>query len=304
MSTQQEKKEQDWTQRFGDMVANLYDDHLTVLTHNELGSSIIEIATLANTPENEARILLPLGLQEIFDEAPFIRINLHINKEPILLYEIKEGDLVQNFETLINGINEMCRHWHIPTEVDEAYNELAKALPVLTVEFVRDDGVTFNLYKQLWLKSALTTLCSFIEGKFKTATVTKPEPKTLPQTVFNLCDYEKLSLDFHLTEDGDKVFNFEFVREQRGVDEIYFNTEGVNRTSFNRDGYNFPLRDNHKGEGREDVTLAGAGNIEFLGYKNERAFLLTWRRIKGHFEAEFDLYDAKGNVVQTLNILE
>ncbi len=135
----------------------------------------------------------------------------------------------------------------------------------------------------------------------ETADAAKEAP-LLP--AINLCDYERLSLDFRLKEDGDKVFNFEFVRGFKDSDEIYFNTEGVNRTSFNRDGYSFPLRDHHKGEIRERITLPGKGELEFLGFKNERAFLLIWRTIEGQFEAEFNLYDAKGDVVQTFSILE
>jgi hypothetical protein len=129
-------------------------------------------------------------------------------------------------------------------------------------------------------------------------------PVSDTKTVFNLCDYKKLSLSFRRRDDDDEAFSFDLIRNHRDTDEIYFNTEGPNSTAFNRGGYSFPLRGNHKGERREDITLSGNGEIEFLGYKDERAFLLTWRRVQGHFEAEFDLYDAKGNVVQVLEILE
>jgi hypothetical protein len=126
-----------------------------------------------------------------------------------------------------------------------------------------------------------------------------------PRTAFNLCEYEKLSLGFFLKEDGEKAFEFELIRDHsERQTEIYFNTQGANCSYFNRDGYNFPLRGNARAHHEDDITLSGEGRIDFLGDKDERVFSLIWRWLEDQFEADFNVYDAKGNVVQVFGILE
>jgi hypothetical protein len=80
--------ESDWAQQFGNMIAGLYGDKLTPLTHNELCDSIMQIANEGNTVQAEAQRLLPLGLRRIFTEQPTVRVVLDINHKTHLLCEI------------------------------------------------------------------------------------------------------------------------------------------------------------------------------------------------------------------------
>jgi hypothetical protein len=140
-------------------------------------------------------------------------------------------------------------------------------------------------------------------------TVSPSEPQTEPQKdepkIYRLCEYERLDLDFYIKEDGGRAFNFELVRKHRETDEIYFNTDGTNETCFNRGGYSFPLRADNKGEVGEIITLSGLrGEILFLGYKDEKAFGFRYENSGDEFEGYFDVYDAKGDCVQSLIIYE
>ncbi len=162
MTTQQQKKEQDWTTRFGEMVANLYGDKLTEPTHNELCDSIMSIANQGYTPANEARYILPFGLAQIFNEPPVIKVTLHTNNTPVSLYEIIQGDPVKNFESLINGINEICRPLDIPKEIRDG-----DRLPVLTVELTQpNNGKSVDIYQQYFPAEISHNLADFIKAAF------------------------------------------------------------------------------------------------------------------------------------------
>lgn len=147
-----------WAQQFGNMIASLYGDNLTKLTHNELCDAIMQIANEGNTFQAEAQRLLPLGLNHIFDAPPIIRISLHPGDESLSLCEITEGDLVKNAESLIKGINEICRPFDIP--------DFAPKDPSLVYELIGQNGVEADLYSQFLPVEAFKPFADFIKQTF------------------------------------------------------------------------------------------------------------------------------------------
>lgn len=296
---------QDWMDRLGATIADLQSSNdISEATTDALSDCVLEITNTLKHPDYDdlwARRLLPGHLRTVFhsdeEEQPALLIICHIettkeqmiegeSKKQFLLTSIDNGDVCRDFKKLIADLDILFK--------DDSEGEV-KFYVEIALE--RADW-PLSLYSKGVTLEQLLRLAEYTQ---KARAV---EPARAKSNAFSLCEYEKLSLDFRLTDDGDKAFNFEMVRGHRDTHEIYFNTFGPLCTTFNRDGYSFPLKGDHKGEVRETITLLDKGELLFFGHKDQKAFELTWHRVEGQFEAEFLIYNAQGDVVQTLSILE
>jgi hypothetical protein len=143
--------------------------------------------------------------------------------------------------------------------------------------------------------------CQNLQETFQSKEPIAAQTPEFTPAKYNLCEYEKLTLSFKLNEKEDEAFEFRFERtgDTPADAEINFKTEGINRTFFNRDRLQIPLRTEHKGIVEETLTLNESGEIRFLGYKDAQLFGLRYNNAE-EFEGYFDVYDAKGDCVQSL----
>lgn len=147
-----------WTERFGKTIAALYEnDDLSEAVHNELSDSVLDLTNrYANTPDTEARLLLPLALAAVFDTATPPRLNLtfQVGQHRLLLCERNDGDISRDFARLVLLINQITKPYAAPASSDYG----------LRISLVGEDGEGVALYDQPLPLAALPALQAALDG--------------------------------------------------------------------------------------------------------------------------------------------
>ena len=130
----------------------------------------------------------------------------------------------------------------------------------------------------------------------------------MQQTVFNLCEYQKFTLYFYLSEGGDKAFEFYIDRSpgesHRDKIDVYFCTHTTIASCFTIQDVGLPLSENPR-QLNENVTLSGQNQkIILIGKDAVPLCALKWDIAGDSFEGSFDVYNEKGDVIQSLALWE
>lgn len=289
-----------WAQSFAAMAVRL-SDRLEGAIYEAFTDEVLELTdAYTGTVKGHIEYLLPAALECEFSTIPdTIALTLQYGKKKNPLARIV-GNVTAGFETLLLGLNEICKPYAI-RELLEIKPEELKTTWILSVG-LEGDSETTPLHKQELPFAAIPILEKFLQDTFQSKEPIAAPAKTTPPAKYNLCEYEKLTLSFKLNEKEEDAFE---IRLDRAGDddadaEINFKTEGVNRTFFNRDRLQIPLKIEHKGTVAETLTLNESGEVHFLGYKGAQMFGLRYDNADGEFEGYFDVYDAKGDCVQSL----
>jgi hypothetical protein len=157
-----------WMQKLGDAVAGLYESLNRESFHN-LASMVTDFVTdHAYSNDYEARALLPRGLKNALAHCqnPTLKVLYCLGQKELAIAEISEGDISENFKTLITGIGKIC-----------PITEDSPDTPFLLVELVRDDGKEFTFYKGAFPFEAINTLSDFIKERFGVEVAAEKEAK-------------------------------------------------------------------------------------------------------------------------------
>ncbi|MCI0485028.1 MAG: hypothetical protein L0229_00230 [Blastocatellia bacterium] len=126
----------------------------------------------------------------------------------------------------------------------------------------------------------------------------KLKPSSQPRpTVFDLCDYTGLYLEFVIGRDT--IFIFDFDRQPYEAPQVNFEVIGQVETFLHRKGFYAPpskSAKHHTGL----IEIDKDGSMIFTGWRGAKLFALDWTMSEGSIEGQFNIIGSMGHSQHTL----